>query len=173
MARVGYGIYSDEYNKTITLKTKILEIQNLTAGDSAGYSSCFIADKNYKIAIIGIGYGDGIMRNIVQKGYVIISGKLSKILAICMDSMIVDISQIDCNINDNVVIIGKMGNVTISICDIANWCDTIGYEVIVRLSQRIQRIYKGKKECKLFLESLGRENLSEWIAREQDQHLQE
>ena len=173
LARVGYGIYSDNKdNQTITLKTKILEIQNLNNGDSAGYSSCYIADKNCKIAVIGIGYGDGIMRSIVNDGYVIINGEYSKILAICMDSMIVDINDINCKINDDSVIIGKMGNVSISICDIANWCGTIGYEVITRISQRVRRIYKGKDKCRLFLEGSEQENLSLSIVVEQDQPLQ-
>ena len=172
MARVGYGIYNDKYYQTITLKTKILEIQNLRWGDSAGYSSSYISSEDKKIAIIGIGYGDGIMRSIVEKGYVIINKKYAKILAICMDSMIVDINEIDCEINDDVIIIGKMGNVTISICDIASWCGTIGYEVIVRISQRVKRIYKGNRKCKLFLESSEQENSLELIAKELDQPLQ-
>lgn len=139
MVRVGYGIYSDKSYETIILKTKIIDIQYLDKNEVAGYNGIFVSNKNTKLAVIGIGYGDGILRNITNKGYVLINDRYAKIVACCMDTMIVDVTDINSKVNDDVVIIGKYEKNKISICDIACWCDTIGYEIIVRLSDRIKR----------------------------------
>lgn len=141
MVRVGYGIYSDKIYETITLKSKIIDIQNLVKNEIAGYNGVFVSNTKTKIAVVSIGYGDGLFRNIASKGYVLINDNFAKIVASCMDTIIVDISNVDCKINDDVIIIGKCQNNKISICDIARFCDTIGYEVIVRLSSRIKRKY--------------------------------
>ena len=158
MVRIGYGIYDNNYFDTIKLKTKILDFQILKSGESAGYNSIFVAKKYTKIAVVGIGYGDGILRNIAGKGYCLIRDKFAKILAVCMDSMLVDVTEIDCKINDDVIIIGKSEKNKISICDIASWCGTIGYEIIVRLSDRIKRVYLGDNKCKSLQESIVQEN---------------
>lgn len=161
MVRIGYGLYDDKYFETITLKTKILDFQTLNPGEFAGYNAVFVAKKKTKLAVIGIGYGDGIFRNIVKQGYVLIDDCYAKIVAVCMDSILVDVSKLRCNINDDVVVIGKYKKNKISICDIATWCDTIGYEIIVRLSNRIERKYIGENKCKLLQENIEQENLSE------------
>ena len=141
MVRAGMILYSDKSYQTITLKTKILDIQKLSKNETAGYSAVFVAKQLKTIAIVGIGYGDGIMRNIVKKGYVLINNSYAKIVAICMDTMLVDITGIDAKIYDEVVLIGRSKNKQIFICDMASWCDTIDYEIIVRLSSRIERKY--------------------------------
>ena len=159
MVRLGYGIYDNSKYDTITLKTNILDFQYLKAMESAGYNEIFTAKKDTKIAIIGIGYGDGLPRNIVGKGYVLINDHFAKIVASCMDSMLVDVTDIDCKLNDEVIIIGKGKKNKISICDVANFCDTIGYEIIVRLSHRINRIYLGENKCKSLRGNIEEENL--------------
>lgn len=148
MVRIGYGLYDDLTFDTVTLKSKILEFQVLNRGETAGYDGIFVAKKLTKLAVVGIGYGDGLMRSITKKGYVLVSGKPAKIVAICMDCLLIDVSKITCNIDDDVIIIGKSGENKISICDIAGWCDTIGYEIIVRLSDRIKRKFVGELKCK-------------------------
>ncbi len=141
MVRAGMVLYTDKSYQTITLKSRILDIQNLEKNETAGYSAVFVASEKKRLAIVGIGYGDGIMRNIVKNGYVLINGKYAKIVAICMDTMLVDITKIDTKICDEVVLIGRSKNKQIFICDMATWCDTIDYEIIVRLSNRIERKY--------------------------------
>lgn len=158
MVRLGYGLYDNSCFETLTLKTNILEFQTIKKGETAGYSGVFEATKKTKLAIIGIGYGDGILRNIVNKGFVLINGSFAKIVAVCMDSMIIDISKIKCKIYDEVIVIGKSKKNKISICDIARWCDTIGYEIIVRLSSRIDRIYIGEDKCKLLRGNIEQES---------------
>ncbi len=143
MARVGIGCYLDATFQTLTLKSKLIDIQILEPGECAGYSAIFVAKKKTKIGIIGIGYGDGIFRNIVKKGYVLINRNRAKIVAICMDCLLVDITEINAKIYDDVVLIGRDGNKQIFICDVASWCGTIEYEVIVRIADRVERKYIG------------------------------
>ena len=141
MVRLGMFLYSDARHSTLTLKSKILDFHILDKGDTAGYGAIFKANKKTKLATVGIGYGDGLFRNIVKKGYVLINGKAAKIVAVCMDSILVDATNIDSKIGDDVVLIGKSENAQIFICDVASWCDTIDYEIITHLSQRIKRKY--------------------------------
>ena len=150
MVRVGMEIYSDKQFPTCTLKTKVLDIQKLMPNDIAGYSFSFIAKSQKTIAVVGVGYGDGLPRNIVKNGYVLINKNKAKIIAICMDVLIVDVTDFDVKIFDDVIIIGSDGKNKISICDIATWCDTIGYEIIVHLLSRLNRKYisQGKNICK-------------------------
>ena len=119
-----------------------LQILFLKKGEISGYSACFVAkNDNTKIAVVGIGYGDGIFRNIQNKGYVLINNSFAKIVAVCMDCLIVDVTNISAKVGDTVTLIGRNGDKQIFVCDVASWCDTISYEIMVRLSGRIKRKY--------------------------------
>ena len=139
MARVGRDIYSDCRFETLRLSAKVLEIQQLSKGEVAGYSAVFVAKRQTTLAVLGIGYGDGIMRNIVRHGKVLISGRFAKIVAVCMDSMIVDITGISASVGDEAILIGRFGQRQIFVCDVAKWCDTIGYEITTSLQSRVSR----------------------------------
>ncbi len=141
MVRVGMGLYSDKNFETVKLVSKILDIQTLNKNETAGYNAVFVADKPSKIAVVGVGYADGIFRNIVGKGYVLIRGQKAKIVAVCMDSILVNITDVDAKIFDDAVLIGKSENSQIFICDIASWCDTISYEILTSISSRVKRKY--------------------------------
>lgn len=141
MFRIGIGLFLNKNYSCFSLESKIIEIQQVFAGETVGYGRLFLAGKNIKVAVCQIGYADGIMRKLAGVGYVLICGKYSKILAVCMDSIIVDITNIDCKIGDTVTIIGKNGDKQIFVCDVAGWCDTIEYEIMTRLSKRIKRVY--------------------------------
>ena len=99
------------------------------------------ATQKTKLAAVQIGYADGLFRNIYKNGYVLINDCYAKIVAVCMDSMMVDVTGIKCKIGDQAVLIGKSKTKQIFICDVAGWCDTIGYEIIAKLSSRIKRKY--------------------------------
>ena len=158
MVRVGMGLYSDEKFETIKLKSKVVELQNILPGETAGYSRCFVAKKETKVAVVSIGYADGILRQIAGRGYVLIRDEICKILAVCMDSIIVDVTSRNVKLYDDVILIGKDQQNQIFICDVATWCDTISYEIISRLSYRIKRRYKSGEICKLLRESIEQEN---------------
>lgn len=147
MVRLGIGLYGvandvDEMKQleTVgTLKTIILQIKDIKPGESVGYSRRFIAKRSMRIATLPIGYADGIPRGWGNgKGYVMINSKKAYITgSICMDMLMVDITEIHCNEGDNVIIFGKEPTVV----TIAKELDTIAYEVMAGISQRVKRIF--------------------------------
>ncbi|CAM4440688.1 bifunctional UDP-N-acetylmuramoyl-tripeptide:D-alanyl-D-alanine ligase/alanine racemase [Flavobacterium terrigena] len=147
MVRLGIGIYGvgnseDEQNSlqnVSTLKSIISQIRTVEANDSIGYSRKFMVKKEMRIATIPIGYADGIRRawgN--EKGFVSINNQEATILGnVCMDMLMVDVTHINCNERDEVIIFGENPHVT----EIAKVCQTIPYEILTSISQRVKRIF--------------------------------
>jgi alanine racemase len=147
MVRLGiglYGISNDEsemkYLENVgTLKSVILQIKDIQKGESVGYSRGFMAEKPIRTATIPIGYADGIPRAWGRgRGYVIINNKKAPILgSVCMDMLMVDITEISCNEGDAVVIFGENPNVV----EMAKVLDTIPYEILTGISHRVKRVF--------------------------------
>lgn len=147
MVRLGIGIYgvgnSEEENVQLrnvsSLKTLILQINEISSGESVGYSRKYIADTPKKIATIPIGYADGIRRSYGNEiGSVWINGKLAKIVGnICMDMMMVDVTNMDATNGDEVVIFGE----NLRITEVAKLWKTIPYEVMTSISPRVKRVF--------------------------------
>ena len=98
--------------------------------------------KQTRIVTVPIGYGDGYRRALSNRGSVLIRGKRSPIAgAICMDQFMVDIGDDEVYVGDEVVLIGKQGNEEIKLTEIAQICDTIPYEVLCLLNERIPRYH--------------------------------
>lgn len=143
MVRLGIGLFG--YAKlsgleyALSLKTKISKINTIQSGESLGYDRSFIAPENMKIAVLPIGYADGFRRVLGNKnGHVKIDNQDCAILGnVCMDMCFADITNVNCSVNDDVELIGA--NITVS--DWAAWANTIPYEIITSLSQRINRIW--------------------------------
>jgi alanine racemase len=147
MVRLGIGLYGvsndpaeQKYLENVgTLKSVISQIRTISAGESVGYGRKFMAEKPTKVATIPIGYADGISRawgNGV--GFVTIKDKKAKILgSICMDMLMVDVTEIDCTEGDSVIIFGESPTVS----HIAEKLNTIPYEVLTSISQRVKRVF--------------------------------
>jgi alanine racemase len=147
MVRLGIGLYGvsndDEEQKALenvgTLKSIISQIRTIEAGESVGYGRRFLADKQTKIATIPIGYADGISRHWGNGvGYVVIKNKKAPIVgSVCMDMLMVDISDIDCKEGTEVIIFGENPSVTF----MAKELGTIPYEIMTSISQRVKRVF--------------------------------
>ena len=147
MVRLGiglYGIASLASEKTIlqnvaTLKTTITQIKHLKKGDSVGYGRSGVMQQDGKIAVVKIGYADGYPRALGNgNGAMSINGNLVPTIGhICMDMCMLDISAIEAREGDDVLVFGEQ----ISIYDLAKQLNTIPYEIISNLSQRIKRVY--------------------------------
>lgn len=139
-----YGHYpSEELKEKISLKpvtklkAKISFLKEVPAGTSISYGRKFTTQRDSRIATVTIGYADGIRRSLSNKGNVIINGKLAPIVGtICMDCFMVDVTDIDANVNDDVFI---WDNENITVEDIAKNYDTINYEVLTGISEIIYR----------------------------------
>lgn len=123
------------------LKTKIIHIKEVEKGEAIGYSQKFVAQRPMKVATIPIGYADGLRRELSNKGKVVVNGYLAPILGnVCMDSCMIDITNIDdVNIEDDVYI---WDNEVQTLEDIAQLCDTINYEILSTISARVPRVFK-------------------------------
>lgn len=148
MVRVGIGLYgfgNDEVETSKlklvgTLKSRISQIHTINPGESIGYNRAFISSEVIKSATIPIGHADGIHRNLGNKaGYVTINNQKAYFLGnVCMDMIMVDVTHIPCEEGDEVFIFSSQENVE----DLAARSNTISYEMITGISQRIPRIVK-------------------------------
>ena len=147
MVRLGigfYGVSNDEEEQKLlqnvgTLKSVISQIRTIQKGESVGYSRRFIAEKETKIATIPIGYADGIDRHLGNgNGFVLIKNKQATIVgSVCMDMLMVDVTHIDCKEGNEVIIFGENPSVNL----IAKKLDTIPYEILTSISQRVRRVF--------------------------------
>ena len=121
------------------LKSKITFLKEVDEGTPISYNHDFITKKKSRIATIPIGYADGLRRNLSNKGHVVINGSLCPIVGkVCMDSIMVDVSDIDCKLGDEVYI---WDNDLLKVEDIAKECNTINYEIISTISSRVPRVF--------------------------------
>ncbi len=123
-------------------KTVISMVKTVKAGESIGYGRSYIAERDSVIATLPVGYADGYNRLLSNNFYVLINGKRAKITGkICMDQMMVDVTGIDVNCGDEVVLIGRSGDEVITADGMADRINTIGYEVVCNISKRVSRVY--------------------------------
>lgn len=158
MVRAGlslYGLYpSDEVPKDIgirpvmCLKTRIIHIKDMEAGDVVGYGRVHKITKPTRVATLPFGYNDGYNRLLSSQGKVIVRGiKASIIGLVCMDQCFVDVSHInEVSVGDEVVVYGSQGQETISVESIAKQLNTIPYEVTCNVSKRVPRIYINQED---------------------------
>jgi len=125
----------------LTWKTKIQHIQEVPSGTFIGYGSTFKTTYPTKLAVIPVGYYEGLDRKLSNTGYMLIHGERARILGrICMNMSMIEITHIPkAEIGDDVIILGNSGNETISADDHATWTNTINYEVVTRILAQFPR----------------------------------
>ena len=145
MCRLGLGLYginprnNEVLSNVSTLKTTILQIRKVPAGESIGYSRRTILEKDSVIAAIPIGYADGLNRHLGNRHcYCLVNGKKAEYVGnICMDVCMIDVTDIPCQEGDSVEIFGDNLPVTV----LSDTLDTIPYEVLTGISNRVKRVY--------------------------------
>lgn len=147
MVRLGIGLYGIAPEPDVqrmlmpvsTLKTRISQLKDIPSGDSVGYNRRWIAQQDSRIAIIPIGYADGLSRHLgYGNGHVLIGGVEAPIIgSICMDMCFVDVTGLQCMEGDDVTIFGTAK----SLCQMAEAEGTIPYEILTTVSPRVKRVY--------------------------------
>jgi alanine racemase len=145
MVRLGLGLYgvnpytNKMLNNVSTLKTTILQIRDVPQEDSVGYSRKGRLNRDSRIAAIPIGYADGLNRHLGNRHcYCLVNGQKAEYVGyICMDVALIDVTGIDCKEGDTVEIFGDHLPVTV----LSDVLDTIPYEVLTNISDRVKRIY--------------------------------
>lgn len=153
MVRAGitlYGLWpSPDVDHSFPLKpvlslfARVCFIKDIPAGTSISYGGTFVSDRPMKVATIPIGYGDGYARTLSNKAYVLIHGKKARILGrVCMDQMMVDISEIDdVKVGDIVTIVGSNEEEEITLEFLGDLSGRFNYEFACLIGNRVPRLY--------------------------------
>jgi alanine racemase len=159
MVRAGimlYGLYPSSYvnhkavnlREVMCLKAKVSQVKDIEVGCGVSYGLKYKTEKKSQIATLPIGYADGFTRMLTGKAKVMIKGSKVPIIGnICMDQCIIDVTGLDVNIGDEVVLFGGNDSDGISINSVANLLNTINYEIVCMVDKRVPRLYiKDNKE---------------------------
>ena len=154
LARPGIALYGSTNGislpKSITLKpvmgleSKVALLKHIPAGTPVSYGCTFIAKRPTYIAIVPIGYADGYPLALSGKAEVLIGGRRVPVVGrVTMDMIMVDVTDLPkVSVGDEVVLLGRQGNESINVEEVAQKCDTISYEIFCGISKRMPRIYK-------------------------------
>jgi alanine racemase len=152
MVRIGIAAYGIEIspvesvNKllpTMEIKTRISNLQYRKKGEAVSYGKAKILERDSVIATSPIGYGDGYPWNTFPEGKVIVKNQFCKLIGrITMDQILFDVTGLDVKVDDEVTILGHSddGKLNISVSDIAEWNNTIEWEILTNMSKRLERI---------------------------------
>ena len=143
--RLGIGLYGVDsrdnhiINTVSTLKTTILQLRHVPKDETVGYSRKGVLTRDSVIAAIPIGYADGLNRHLGRgKGYCLVNGQKAPYVGnICMDVALIDVTDIPCKEGDTVEIFGEHLPVTV----LSDILDTIPYEVLTGVSNRVKKVY--------------------------------
>ena len=147
MVRLGIGMYGidadtkmqDRLQNVTTLKTTISQVKKIKQGESIGYSRSAVASEDKVIATVRIGYADGYPRILSNGvGYMLVNGMPAPVIGkICMDMTMLDITGIEAEEEDEVIVFGE----ALPVHNLALWAQTIEYEILTNISQRVRRVY--------------------------------
>lgn len=147
MVRLGISLYgiadvkedAEKLEPVATLRSTVSQIKTIRQGEAVGYSRSFIAEKEMRIAIVPIGYADGLARILSNgRGHLVLKGQKVPIIGhVCMDMCMIDISGIEAKEGDEVIVFGKEKTVP----ELAGEMGTIPYEVLTGISRRVKRVY--------------------------------
>lgn len=137
------AVPAPDLQPVLSLKTHIAQLRTIQPGGTVSYNQTFTAQRLARIAILPIGYADGLSRRLSNRGQVLIRGQRVPIVGlVCMDMVMVDVTRIPgTTVGDEAVLIGQQGNERITAGDMAEWAETISYEVLCAISPKIPRLY--------------------------------
>lgn len=143
MVRLGIGLYGVDEKQVLqnvtTLRTTISQIKHIIKGESVGYSRRGVVNKDSVIATVRIGYADGYSRILGNgAGKMLVNGQFAPVIGnVCMDMTMLDITGIPALEGDEVIVFGE----ELPVSDVAKWAQTIPYEILTNISQRVKRVY--------------------------------
>ncbi len=129
----------------LSWKTRVLTIKDVTAGQAIGYMGTFVTKTRSRIAVLPVGYADGYPRLLSNRARVIVGGDYAPVVGrVSMDLTIVDVSHISgVAVGDEVLLIGKSKDKSVDAVELARLCESVPYEILCGLSQRVPRVYSG------------------------------
>lgn len=149
MVRLGALIYgytsrdiTFEIKPAMTFRTEVSMVKTIESGEGVSYSHRFVARRKTEIATLPVGYADGLSRNIWQHGHVLVNGQEAKYAGLpCMDQCMVDVTGLDVQVGDEVILFGGQGVNELHLSNLSCWCDTNRNEILSGISSRVPRIF--------------------------------
>ncbi|MYF84449.1 MAG: alanine racemase, partial [Acidimicrobiia bacterium] len=147
-----YGVYPTEIiprtvgiEPALTWRSRVVLSKPLPAGSPVSYGATWTPDRDTRIVVVPMGYGDGYPRLLSNRGEVLIRGRRHPVVGrVCMDQFMVEVGpDTDVRVGDGVVIIGAQGEGTITANELAAWAETIPYEILTGISSRVPQRYQG------------------------------
>lgn len=144
-----YGVYpspvvkkSVDVEPALTWKSLVVYFKVIKSGQPVGYGSTWKPDLDVRAVTVPVGYGDGYLRSMSHKAEVLLNGKRYPVVGvISMDQLVVNIENDSAYNGDEVILIGGKGDNSITVEQIADWADTIPYEILTNINTRVPRLY--------------------------------
>jgi alanine racemase len=157
MVRIGLAVYGlspapnmaaeMDLRPAMSLKSRLVRIARIPAGQSVGYARTFVAKRESSIGTVPIGYGDGLDWRLQNKGWALIRGKRVPIVGrVSMDNITIDLTDVPAEVGDEVVLLGCQAGGHISAEEVATLSGTISYDVPCSITARVPRIYKNSAQ---------------------------
>ncbi len=139
----GHAVEGIDLRPVMSWHSYLTHVKTVSAGEGVSYGLKFVAPADMRVGTVAVGYGDGYKRCLSGKADVLVRGKRARqIGTVCMDQMMVDLTNVpDAEAGDDVVLIGAQGGEEITADELADLSDTISYEILLSVSERVPRKY--------------------------------
>jgi alanine racemase len=139
-----HTVQAPDLRPVLSLTTRIAQLRLIHPGETVSYNRTFMAKRPTWIAILPIGYSDGLNRQLSNRGHVLVRERRAPIVGrVCMDMVMIDVTMIpSVAVGDEVVLIGQQANERITADNLAEWAGTISYEVLCAISPQVPRLYR-------------------------------
>lgn len=154
MVRAGialYGLYPSDavdhqrlsLQPAMALKTRVIQLKQVPAGTQVSYGATYTTPRSTTLAVVPIGYADGYNRLLSSRAHMLVGGKKAPVVGrVCMDLTVLDVGGIEgVAVEDEVVVFGRQGEARITVDDVAAMLNTINYEIVSTLTDRVTRVY--------------------------------
>ncbi|MFN8008067.1 MAG: alanine racemase [Terriglobia bacterium] len=132
-----------ELRPVLSFKTRVAQIKVVRRGNPIGYGNSFVTVRDSRIATLPVGYADGLMRSLSNKGQVLVRGRRAPVVGrISMDLTTIDVTEIpEAEMGDEAVLLGRQGEGEMGAAEMASLAGTIPYEILCRIGGRVTRVY--------------------------------
>jgi alanine racemase len=132
-----------EFEPILAFKSRVVYLKDVPSETPLGYGAAFYTRRPSRIATVPVGYADGLNRALSNRGHAIVRGRLARLVgSISMDLSLLDVTDIPgVNVGDEVMLLGRSGEASITALDIAQMLDTVPYEVLCLIGKRVPRLY--------------------------------
>jgi len=129
----------------LSLRSHVVAVKHIRTGEAVSYGAHFVAERPTRMAVVPAGYADGIDMRLAGRGFVLVRGRRAPIVgAVCMDMLLIDMTEIEAYPGDEVVILGRQGADRLDVREMAAAIGTIPWEILCRLGSRIERVYNSR-----------------------------